>query len=103
MSNREIAIQWAREQVETAASRGTVVMSDEFFKPFSASVRRALRRELLDTYKILAWQLDADGAILCYADDPHLIIKENETHRAAVWHNEKTEQVITFPILELKS
>lgn len=99
MSNREIAIKWAREQVAMAAQRGTIVMSDEFFKPFSDSVRRAMRRELLDLANILAWPMPDDGAILCYANDPYLKISENETHRGAIWI--KDEQIITFPMLSI--
>lgn len=102
MSNKQIAVNWAREQVEAAAKRGTIVLSDEFFKPFNDKTRKRVCEELLSSFKILAWPVNKNGAMLCYVNDPRLTIKDDGTYRAGIWCNEETAQIIAFPALPLK-
>jgi len=98
MSNKDIAIKFAKEMLEESPG---FVYSDKFFQPFGKGVRHAIIREL-DKIDIIAWSDTKQGAFLFHKNDNRLAITELENHKGAVWTETvgDTPRVMILPILE---
>ena len=101
MSNKDVAVNWAINTVKLAASQNKIVISSDFFKPFSKKVRKALRDELRLKFNIHAWATTKNGAFLCYVTDQHLTIRNDGKQQAGVWVNEQRAEIIVFPAIAL--
>ena len=68
MSNKSIAIGWAKEQ---AKKTNGPVMSDQFFGPFNDKQRSDIIKKLAKK-DIACFSYTPDGAILIHKRNPHL-------------------------------
>lgn len=91
MSNKHIAINWAVKQVKAASG---FVYSDQFFSPFSESMKKKIATEL-SKYGVLVWGDTKQGAFLFKCNDKRLLRNTNGTQEAAVWH--ETDKIMILP------
>lgn len=96
MSNKHIAITWAKKQVSFATG---LVYSDQFFKPFTNIVtRKKIAKELLEN-NVIVWSDSKDGAFLFKKGDPRLIINSNDEFLVGMWHGK--DKLISLPTIKL--
>ena len=82
MSNKHIAIGWAKKQVNSASG---FIYSDQFFRPFTnLGTRRKIVKVLFDN-NVIAWTDTKDGAFLFRRGDPRLLINTCGDTQAGIW------------------
>lgn len=82
MSNKQIAINWAANQVKQATG---FVYSDQFFAPFSNQQTRAKITSELLSKNVLVWPDPQHGAFLFKKNDPRLTMETNGAIRVGYW------------------
>lgn len=92
MSNKQIAINWATQQVKRATG---FVYSDQFFAPFSNQNTRAkIALELLSK-NVLVWPDPQDGAFLFKKNDPRLTMETDGNIRVGYWM--ENDSILVLP------
>jgi hypothetical protein len=99
MSNKEIAIKWAKAVVKY---QDKLVYADKFFDPFNDNMRMVIIRQLAKE-GIVAWWDCKEGAFIFKEDDPRFHMETDETHAAGVWvgGTEDAPEITILPTLEL--
>lgn len=97
--NIDLAISWAKEQVET----GKLVCSSGFFKPFSKAEVSAIKKTL-KAAGIIAWPIPKGkklnaGAFLMKSDDSRLNTASVGGVVGGSWIDQTTDSVVILPFL----
>lgn len=99
MSNANIAVKWAKEEVKTASG---FIYSDEFFIPMGTEFTKSTQRKItaeLAVSGVTVWPDTKGGAFLFKSTDKRLRVTTINSQKVATWI--ENGNVMVLPIVKV--